>query len=284
MEEKIVVTYDSGLDVDPEVVKKYGIKKLPVIIKLGVNETLDDGSIEPDEIIEYFNQENDLAVTAPPTVQDIFRFFTKFAHMGYTVIHISTSSKLSSAFEYAQSAAESFNKIHIIDSKAYSIGGMPIIMKAAQMAEEGRRSEEIVEYCTNLANRVKMHVLIGNVKYVHTSGQISLGKNALLSMLGRIPSVSIEDGYFYVKKNYSSNLEKAAVKFIDDILKDARGLDRSHFYLGHTGVSDSVLEDCRKEVNQVSDFDNIVTLRCGCSTTTHYGDGSLLLAWVEKEA
>ncbi|MBR0485044.1 MAG: DegV family EDD domain-containing protein [Oscillospiraceae bacterium] len=284
MEEKIVVTYDSGLDVDPEVVKKYGIKKLPVIIKLGVNETLDDGSIEPDEIIEYFNQENDLAVTAPPTVQDIFRFFTKFAHMGYTVIHISTSSKLSSAFEYAQSAAESFNKIHIIDSKAYSIGGMPIIMKAAQMAEEGRRSEEIVEYCTNLANRVKMHVLIGNVKYVHTSGQISLGKNALLSMLGRIPSVSIEDGYFYVKKNYSSNLEKAAVKFIDDILKDARGLDRSHFYLGHTGVSNYVLEDCRKEVKQVSDFDNVVTMRCGCSTTTHYGDGSLLLAWVEKEA
>ena len=284
MEEKIVVTYDSGLDVDPEIVKKYNIKKLPVIIKLGVNETLDDGSIAPDEIIEYFKQENDLAVTAPPTVQDIFRFFTKFAHMGYTVIHISTSSKLSSSFEYAKSAAESFNKIHVIDSKAYSVGGMPIILKAAEMVEEGRRSEEIVEQCTNLANRIKMYILIGNVKYVHTSGQISFGKNALLSLLGRIPSVSIEDGYFYVQKNYPNNLEKAAIKFVDDILKDARGLDRSHFYLGHTGISDSILEDCRKEVNQVSDFDSIMTLRCGCSTTTHYGDSGLLLAWVEKEA
>ncbi|MBR1554917.1 MAG: DegV family EDD domain-containing protein [Oscillospiraceae bacterium] len=284
MEEKIVVTYDSGLDVDPEIVKKYGIKKLPVIIKFGVNESLDDGSINPEEIIEYFKQENDLAVTAPPTVQDIFRFFTKFAHMGYTVIHVSTSSKLSSSYEYAKSAVESFNKIHIIDSKAYSVGGMPIILKAAQMAAEGTRSEEIVEHCTNLANRVRMHVLIGNVKYVNTRGQISFGKNALLSVLGRIPSVSIEDGYFYVKKNYPSNLEKAAVKFIDDILKDARGLDRSQFYLGHTGIADSILEDCRKEVNQVSDFDNIITLRCGCSATTHYGDGGLLLAWVEKEA
>ncbi|MBR4319351.1 MAG: DegV family protein, partial [Oscillospiraceae bacterium] len=59
MEEKIVITYDSGLDVDPEIVKKYGIKKLPIILKLGVNESLDDGSVTPDDIIEYFKKENE---------------------------------------------------------------------------------------------------------------------------------------------------------------------------------------------------------------------------------
>ena len=283
MEEKIVITYDSGLDVDPEIVKKYGIKKLPIILKLGANESLDDGSVSPDDIIEYFKKENDLVATAPPTVQDLFRFFTKFAHMGYTVIHISTSAKLSSSYDYAKSAAESFNKIHIIDSKAYSIGGMPIILKAAQMMEDGKSSEEIVKYCTSMADRVKMYVLISNLKYVHSSGRISVGQNLVLSVFGRMPTVAVEDGYFYVKKNYSGHLDKSSIKFIDDIMKNAKGVDRSNFFLGHTGIPNEILENCRQEVNQVSDFENIIVTRCGCSTTTHYGDGGLLLCWVTKE-
>ena len=56
MEEKIIITYDSGLDIDPETVKKYGIRKLPVIIKFGANETLDDGSVQPEDIIEYYQK------------------------------------------------------------------------------------------------------------------------------------------------------------------------------------------------------------------------------------
>lgn len=282
MEEKIVITYDSGLDIDPETVEKYGIKKLPVVIKFGMNESLDDGSISPEEIIEYFNKENDLAITSPPTVQDLFRFFTKFSHMGYTVIHISTSAKLSSAFDYATSAAESFNKVHIIDSKAYSIGGMPIVLKAAEMAEKKSPVEDIVKTCKELADKVRMHVMIGNLKYTHSGGHINVGQNLLLSVFGMIPTVSVEDGYFYVKKNYRGKPDKASLKFIDDILKNAKNIQRDNFYLGHTGLSESIIEDCRKEINQVSEFDQIITIRCGCSTTTHYGDGGLLLAWVEN--
>ena len=283
MEEKIVITCDSGLDVDPEIVKKYGIKILPIILKMGVNESLDDGSVTPDDIIEYYQKEDDAVMTAPPTVQDTFRFFTKFAHMGYTVIHITTSAKVSAAFDYASSAAESFNKIHIIDSKGYSLGGMPVVLKAAQMAEAGETVEKIVAECKSLADRVRMHALVTNLKYMHSSGRINIGQSLLLSVFGMMPSVAVEDGYFYVKKNYRGKLEKSAIKFIDDIMKNAKGVDRSNFFLGHTGMSNEILESCRQEVNQVSDFDNIIVTRCGCGITTFNGNGCLVLCWVTKE-
>ena len=250
---------------------------------MGAEETPDDGSVTPDDIIQYFKKEDDLAVTAPPTVQDFFRFFTRFAHMGYTVIHISTSAKLSSAFDYANNAAENFGKIFVVDSKAYSIGGMPVVLKAAQMAAEGNTPENIVKTCSELASRVRMHVLISNLKYIHSGGHINIGQNLLLSVFGMMPTVSVEDGYFYVKKNYRGKLDKASSKFIDDILQDAKNVDKSNFFLGHTGIPSDVLESCQKEIKQVSDFDNITVTRCGCSTTTHYGDGGLLLCWVTKE-
>ena len=202
--------------------------------------------------------------------------------MGYTVIHISTSAKLSSAFDYAQSAAESFNKIHIIDSKAYSIGGMPVVLKAAQMAEENNSAETIIQTCTELAGKVRMHVLISNLKYIHSGGHINIGQNLLLSVFGMMPTISIEDGYFYVKKSYRGKLDKSSIKFIDDIMKEVKHVQRNNFFLGHTGIPEAIIESCRNEINQVADFENITTIRCGCSTTTYYGDGGLLLAWVDK--
>ncbi len=282
MDEKLVITYDTGLDVDPEIVKEYGIKCLPIILKMGATEVLDDGSVSPDDVIEYYKKEDDIVVALPPTVQDTFRFFTKFAHMGYTVIHIATSSKVSATYEYAVSAAENFNKIFVIDSKSYSVGGMPVVLKAAQMAKDGMPAEKIVEECRSLADKVRMYSLLTNLKYLHSDGRINIAQNLLLSVFGMSPSVAVEDGYFYVKKNYRGKLDKSSIKFIDDILKDAKNVDKSNFFLGHTGVSSGILEDCQKEIKQVSDFDNIMVTRCGCGITTFNGDGCLVLCWVEK--
>ena len=283
MEEKIMITCDSGIDIDPELVKKYNIKVLPIRLKFGANEALDDGSVSPDDIIEFYEKENDFVITAPPTVQDIFRFFTKFSHMGYTVIHFATSAKISSGYEVAKSAAESFNKVHIIDSKSYSIGGMPIVLKAAQLAAEGTPSENIVKTCTELTDRVRMHLLLSNLKYMHSSGRINVGQNLMLSVLGMMPSASIEDGDFAVRKRYRGSLEKASVKFIDDLMKEAKNTDRSCFYLGHTGMDNAIIEECRKEVNQVSDFDNVLVTRCGCGVTSFNGTGCLIVCWVETQ-
>ena len=283
MEEKIIIGYDGGFDIEPAIAKEYDIKKLPVTMRLGASETLDDGSIQPDDIIKYFEEEKDFAVIVPPTVQDTFRFFTKFVHMGYTVIYFTSSSKLAPSFEYASSAAESLNKVHVIDSKAYSIGGMPLVMKAAQMAKEGKSSAEIVDICKKMVSRIRMHVLIGNLNYVHSTGQINITQKLMLSVFGMMPSISIEDGYFYVKKNYRGHLDKASLKFADDLLKNIKGIERANCFIGHTGIENSIVQKFEKEVNALADFDNIYTFRCGCCTTTHYGDGGLVLCWVDQE-
>lgn len=283
MEEKIVITCDSGLDIDPEIIKKYDINLLPVVLKMGTNEFLDDGSMTPDDIIEYYQKEDDIVMTAPPTVQDTFRFFTKFAHMGYTVIHITASSKISAAFDYASSAAESFNKIHVIDSKSYSIGGMPVVLQAAQMAKAGETAEKIVAECKNLADRVKLCALVTSLKYLHSGGYINTGQSLSFPFFDMMPSIAIENGYFYVRKKYRGKFEKATIKFIDDMLKNVIGVDRSNFFLGHTGISSEMLENCRQEINQVSDFNNTIVTRCGCSITTFNGGRCLVLCWVSKE-
>ena len=112
---------------------------------------------------------------------------------------------------------------------------------------------------------------------------INIGQNLLLSVFGMNAHCCCRRRLFLCQKNYRGNLDKSSIKFIDDIMKNAKGVDRSNFFLGHTGIPNEILENCRQEINQVSDFENIIVTRCGCSTTTHYGDGGLLLCWVTKE-
>ena len=283
MEEKIIITFDSGLDVDAETIQKYNLKRLPVTIKTGNEQTLDDGSVKPDDIVDYFKKTKDLVTTLPPTVQETFRFFTRYAHMGYTVIHFATSQKLSYAYDNAIAAAENFNKVHVIDSKAYTIGIMPLITKAAEMVQEGKSSDEIIKYCTAMTERIRMHVIIENLDFIHSGGRINVAQKLMLSVFGRIPTIAIEDGYFYTKKSYGGKLEKSAVKAVEDMLKVTKGIERKMAYLGHTGVNDTIIESCKKEMEQLGDFENIHIQRCGASTTTHYGDGGIVVCWVEKE-
>lgn len=282
MEEQILITYDNGLDISPEFVKKYDLKMIPVHLKVGGDEVLDDGSIKPEEVVDYFYKNKQLIMTSAPTTQEIFRFFTKYAHLGYTIIHFTCSSKLSYSYDNAIAAAENFNKVHVIDSKAYAIGGMPLVAKASQMAKEGKSAKEIIDYCTEMTKRIKMHVIIGKLDFIHSDGRINVAQKMMLSLFGMMPTIDIEDGYFETQKSYRGKLEKVSIKAIDDIMKNIKGIERAHAYVGHTGVPSSIIEECRKEVMRLGDFEEVHTLQCGCSTTTHYGDSGILLCWVEK--
>ena len=282
MEEKILITYDNGLDIAPEFVKKYDLKVLPVHLKMGEEDVLDEANIDPDEIVEYFRKYKQIVTTAPPTVQETFRFFTKYAHMGYTIIHFTSSMKLSYSYDNAVAAAESFNKVHIIDSKAYAIGGNPLLLKAAQMVQEGKSSQEIIDYCTEMTNRVRMHVVIGTLDFIHSDGRINVAQKLMLSVFGMMPTIAIEDGYFYTQKSYRGKIDKVGIKAVEDIMKNIKGIERAHAYIGHTGIAPSVLEECKKQVEKLGDFEEVHTIHCGCSTTTHYGNSGLLICWVDK--
>lgn len=285
MEEKVVITCDSALDLTPELAKDYNIKILPMVVKMGSDEFLDIEEASPDDILDYHDRTGELAVTSAPSVQHAFRFFTKFVHMGYTVIHFCLSSGLSSSYDNAASAAESFEKVTVIDSKTASVAGGLLVITAAEMLRKGKSSEEIIQKCNDMTKRLQEPFLIDEMEFLYKGGRASALSAFAAGILKIKPSLYVyqNDGTLKVGKKYMGKFDSSAPKFIHDSLSDSKSIDRAHFMIGHTGLSPDFLEDCKTAVQQLADVEQIHIVRAGSTITSHLGERALILAWATKE-
>ncbi len=284
MEEKIVITCDSAMDLSPELVKEYNIKILPMIVKMDGQDFLDIEEASPDDILGYHDRTDDLAVTAAPSMQDAFRFFTRFVHMGYTVIHFALSSGLSTAYANAVAAAESFQKVHVIDSKTASVAGGLLVMRAAEMLREGNSAEQIIAECKSIIPRLQEPFLVDNIEFLYKGGRISALSNFVAGLLNVKPSLYVEqsDGTLKAGKRYMGKFDGVSQKFLRESMANTRGMYKKHLMIGHTGLSNGFLEECKSTLQQIADFDQIHIIRAGSTITSHLGKSALILAWYNK--
>ncbi len=285
MDEKIIITCDSAMDLSPELIKEYNIKVLPMVVKMDGEEFLDIEEVSPDDILSYHDRTDDLAVTSAPSMQQAFRFFTRFVHMGYTVIHFALSSGLSSAYANALAAAESFQKVHVIDSKTASVAGGLLVIAAAEMLKDGKTAEQIIAESKEIIPRLQEPFLVDEIEFLYKGGRISAFSNFVAGLFNVKPSLYVEqsDGTLKPGKRYMGKFESVSSKFIRESMANAKNMDKSRLVIGHTGLSNDFLESCKSELQQVSDFEKIYIIRAGSTITSHLGKSALILAWYNKK-
>ena len=150
----IRITTDSTCDLG-ESIQKRGIGVVPLSVILGPKTYKDGIDIVPQDIFSYVAKTNELPKTAAPSIGDYEDFFRPYVENGDTVIHFNISSKSSSSYSSAVGAAKLFgDKVHIVDSKALSSGQGLLVMKACDLAEEGKSAEEIVNTVNILRDKV----------------------------------------------------------------------------------------------------------------------------------
>ncbi len=279
-----MITCDSALDLSPELIKEYNIKVLPMIVKMNGEEFLDIEEASPDDILEYHDQTGDLAVTSAPSMQQAFRFFTRFVHMGYTVIHFSLSSGMSAAYANAVAAAESFERVTVIDSKTASVAGGLMVLTAAEMLREGKTSEQIIQESKALVSKMQEPFLIDEMEFLYKGGRASALSTFMAGIFGIKPSLYVQtsDGTIQVGKKYRGKFDGSAPKFIRDNIEGNKNINKRRLIIGHTGLSSSFLENCKTEIQQLTDIDELLIIRAGSTITSHLGKSALILAWISK--
>ena len=280
--EKIIITCDSGLDLSPELIKEYNIKVLPINIRLGNDEFLDTDDITPDEVLKYHQETGSLVATSAPTVEQIFHFFTRLVHMGYTVIYFCLSSGLSQTYRNAVSATEFFEKVYVVDSLNASVGGSFLVLMAAEMQKQGKSSQEIIQEMKDMTSRVKASVLVSEVKILYETGRASLLPNMIANAISVKPSLYIDNGDLKIGKMYYGKVENAVPKFMLDCFQYSSDIDRDCLLMGHTGLNDDFLESCKNEIARHIQFKNIYTIRAGSAITAHIGKDGLMLSWLTR--
>ena len=122
---KIKILSDSTCDLSKELIEKYDIGIVPLIVIKDGDAYADGITITPDEIFAHVASGGNLCSTAAVNVGDYEDVFAKYAPDYDGIVHINLGSGFSSCHQNACLAAEDFDNVSCIDSANLSTGCAP---------------------------------------------------------------------------------------------------------------------------------------------------------------
>lgn len=202
---KIKIATDSTADIPKELCEKWNISVLPLTIIHEDNEYCDGMDISKQEFYEILETAEKLPTSSQVTVDRYIGLFEQCCNEGYTdLIQVTLNSKGSGTYQAAELAKSMFFesnpeacknfRIHIIDSKTYSMAyGIPVI-EAAQMIEGGATVQEVIDHIEEWLQNTRPVFVPLNLKCVKKSGRISPAAAFVGDVIGLKPLITFEDG------------------------------------------------------------------------------------------
>lgn len=271
----IRITSDSTCDLG-EWVKKREICILPLKVNLDMQEYYDGVDITPEDIFAFVEKTGILPKTSAPSISDYEEFFERQLAFGDEVLHFNISSKSSVSYNNATKAAERFGgKVRTVDSKALSSGQGLLVLKAADLRDEGKSLDEIEECVLAIRERVNTSFVPDCLEYLYKGGRVSGMVKTVASMFKIHPLIKMQDGQLVPDKKYKGRMQSLLVNYVDDLKALYPRYEKTRCFITHSGADAEIVESVKKKVSETFAFDEIIETVAGSIITSHCGKGTL---------
>ena len=282
MSKKVIITRDSTSDLSKETLELLNIHTLPLGVTLD-NKTYKDGvDIDPDFIYKYHDEHGVLPKTSAANVAEMTDFFAQFVEQGYAIVHFNISSKMSSTYQNSLIAAEEFEDVYVVDTLNLSTGEGLLVMKAAEMAKEGKDAKEIFDTINELRAYVDASFVIDSLEYLHKGGRCSALAALGANLLKLKPCIEVRNGSMGVSKKYRGKYSQTLREYVKERLSDYSDIDLDRVFVTHAGCDPELVEEIRALVAETAPFKEILVTRAGCTVSAHCGANTLGVLYIKK--
>lgn len=280
---KYKILSDSTCDLSPDLVRRYDIGILPLIVVKADQEYLDGQTITPKDIFDHVAAGGSLCSTAARSVAVYQEAFARYAGEYDGVVHINISSDFSSSYQNACIAAQDFDNVRVVDSRNLSTGQGLVVLKACELAKSAQSVDQLKAELDAFTPRVEASFVLDKLEYMVKGGRCSSAAALGANLLNLKPSIEVKDGKMSVVKKYRGKYDRCLQNYVKDRLENREDIDRGTLFITHTPVSDECLEAVREAVKECGRFDNIYETEAGCTVSCHCGPGTLGVLFVRKE-
>ncbi len=278
----IKITSDSTCDLG-EYVGRRNIGIMPLSVILGDKSYRDGVDITPQDIFDFVAKTGQLPKTAAPSIGDYEEFFAPFVEAGDDVVHFDISAKSSSSNTYAVEAAKSFGgKVRVVDTKALSSGQGLLVMKGADLAEEGVSADEIKARTEALRPLVNTSFIPDRLDYLYKGGRCSRMAMYGANILKIHPLIEMDDGQLVADKKYRGGMDKCITNYIRDLAEKYQSYDRTRCFVTHSSADRELVELAKKLVGELFSFDEIIETVAGSVITGHCGRNTLGVLFIAE--
>ena len=264
----IRVVTDSSCDLPPQLVAAHGISVVPLSIRFGDEEFVDQVELSTDAFWAKVAESSTLPETAAPAPGAFEACFRELIERGATgIVCVNLSSHLSGTMQSAQVAAAAVAAdcpVQVIDSQSASMGLGNLCLTAARRAADGDSLGSIVAEVTNRRDRTRLFATLDTMEHIRKSGRIGNARALLGSMLSIKPVIEIRAGV--VDEAGRVRTRSKALKLLA-----AKAAERpiEHLAVLHANAPD--VDDLLDLLDPIFPRDEIVTGAIGPVIGTHAG-------------
>lgn len=195
----VAIVTDSTCDLDAALAKERGITVVPLNVHFGESVYLDQVDITTDEFMDKMATSTQLPTTSQPSVGMFEDAFKRAAEeQGVReIVCVSISSKLSGTFQSASIASQNLADeltIEVVDSFSASYGLGFQVLRAAELADEGKYANEISEVLLNELGRYHTVFFVDTLDHLRRGGRIGKAAQLVGTFLQLKPLLRIDEG------------------------------------------------------------------------------------------
>lgn len=280
---KIKISSDSTCDLGNELIERYNIGITPLSVILGDKVYTDGVDITPQQIFDFVKATGNLPKTAACTEEAYAEYFAEFLKGNDAVIHFNISSKASVTNRNAAEAAKRFKgKVKVVDSLALSTGQGLLVLKACDLAAEGKSPDEIVAATEALRPKVNTSFVPDSLEYLHKGGRCSLAALMGAKVLKLHPMIEMNEGQLYASKKYMGSLTRCLKNYVNDLVAKYPHYDSTRCFITHSCCEKEVVDIVRGLVENSFSFDEIHETVAGGVITGHCGKNTLGVLFISE--
>ncbi|MFD1862703.1 DegV family protein [Planococcus chinensis] len=270
---KIHIVTDSTSDLRPDVIEKYNLHVVPLNIQIGGESYLDRVDLQPQEFLELMKKTPELPKSSQPPPGIFKELYDRLGEDGGQVLSIHMTGGMSGTVESARTAAQlTDTDVTVIDSRYISYALSFQVIEAAEMAQQGKSVEEIVERVNKVRENTKLFVVVDTLDNLVKGGRIGKGRAMIGSFLKIKPIASL-DGGEYTPVSKARSYKQVVSYLMDDFL--ARTAGKTVKGVGIVHADGQAMAEPLREKIQESGFQDIKYDYTTPVISTHTGIGAI---------
>ena len=270
---EIIIVAETGSDVSAAEAAELGIELVPMHVSIG-DRTIDDGALDPAEMLEECRQLGVLPKTSGCTPGDFVKVFDRIhaEHPEAQILYIAYSAVTTCSYESARTAAEGRDYIDMFDTAHVTIGQGFVVTGAAHYLREHPEVTlaELKAYAEDLARRTRMSFIPGDLGYLRAGGRLSNAAFLGATLLRIKPVIEIIDGRLVATKKLRGKMVNVALELIDMMYAKGPVDHERVFLVRSSGLPLAIQEAAEARVRELGfkeirwyDTRNVITSHCG---------------------
>ncbi|WP_462412665.1 DegV family protein [Neobacillus sp. Marseille-QA0830] len=274
----IKIITDSSADLPKHLIEKYNITVVPLTIMIN-NETYSEGvDLTPDEFFTKMFNSNELPKTSQPSPALFAETFSRF-NSDDQLLCLTISSGLSGTYQSASLGKDlSDANVTVFDTLAGSLGHGLQLIRAAELARQGRTMDEILKELTDYREKMTILVLLDTLENIVKGGRLSKFQGSLAKILNiKVILERVEGGKVEIKEKVRGK-KRFHNRTMELIQEQSSDFSHTVFGITHTGNTEEA-EAIKQELIERFHPKEVIVNYMGATMGTYAGKGGMIISF-----